>query len=161
MGNADVSAGEDKILYVLRNHRSQGQSPRLGSRMKDGGIAFGIIKSLGEMIVHGPTGVSDQIVKTSFCFHVVLCDRVFSDIPAAFPFTWQKTDPLKLPIFRAVVTVVFHVIPNAQAYFQELITAAVRVVNAVPFSAQFDSPKIIVEEMILIGEVFIGFVFIS
>lgn len=135
MGDADIPARENKVLNILGDHSSKRQLPRLRSRMEDGGVALCIIESLGEMVVHGPAGVSHQIVEMAFRFHVVLCDGIFSHIAAAFSFAGQKSDPFQFPVLGTVVAMIFHVVPNSQTNFQKLITASVSVMDAVPFTA--------------------------
>ena len=88
-------------------------------------------------------------------------DDIFSHISSAFPLSGQKADPLKLPVFRAVIALVFHVIPHAVADFQKFVAAPVRIVQAVPFAAQLDPPEIILKVVILVGKIVVRFVYIG
>ena len=94
-----------------------------------------IIEARGEMVVHSPAGVGHNILKFSRGVDVVLVDCIFAYIAAAFALSGKKAYPFKLPVIRAVVTFVFYMVPDSEAYFYKFLAAAVSIVHAVPFPA--------------------------
>ena len=83
--------------------------------MVNRGMTVLIIEARGEMVVHSPAGVGHNILKFSRGVDVVLVDCIFAYIAAAFALSGKKADPLKLEVVDPVVSVIFHMIPNAVA----------------------------------------------
>ena len=158
VGDADISARKDEIFNILGDHAAQGESPRLGSGVIDGGVSLGVVEALGEVVVHRPARVCHDVVKASLRLHVVLGDGIFAHVAAALPLAGEKADPLQLPIVHAVVAAVLHVVPHAVADLQQLVAAAVGIVDAVPLAAQLDPPEVVGLVVVLIGKILIGLV---
>ena len=123
-------------------------------------MPLGIVKALRKMIVHSPACIRHGIGKLTLAVHVILRDHVFADIAAAFALTGHKADPFQLPVFHAVVAVIFHVIPHAVADLEQLVTAAVGIVNAIPFATHLNPPEVGVLVVRFVGQIGIRGVFI-
>ena len=83
------------------------------------------------MIVNLPAAVGNDIGKWRAAFHIVLRQYIVAHIAAAFALAGQETDPFQIPVFRAVIAVVLHVIPHAEGNFEELIPYFLSVADAV------------------------------
>ena len=101
-----------------------------------------MVHSGREVVVHTPAAVGYYIAEFSACLDIVLIDRIFAYIAAAFAFTGEKSYPFKLIIFSAVVAVVFNMVPYAVGDFQKLVTVFVGVVYAVALAAKLNPPEI-------------------
>ena len=63
----------------------------------------GIPESGGIMVVHCPATVSHKVGETSFRADIVLVENIIADIPSAFAFSGQETDPLQFPVLGSVI----------------------------------------------------------
>ena len=128
--------------------------------MVNGGMTAPIVESFGKVVVHGPSCISDSILKLSACFHIVLVNYISTPIPSAFSLSREKTNPVQCPVFTAMVTIVFHVIPYTESNFQQFVTEIVRVVDAVSHTPKLYPPEIGVYSVVCLGHIGIGRKFI-
>ena len=83
MRDADVSPRENEVFDVFRDQTAKRNAPRARRRVIYRRMPFGVVKSLGEMVVHRPAGIGDNIGKFSSGFDVVLRDDMLSLIAPA------------------------------------------------------------------------------
>ena len=103
------------------------------------------------MVVNLPAAVGDGIHKGRAVFHVVLGQHIVAHIAAAFALAGQEADPFQIPVFRAVIAVILHMIPHAESNLEQLVAHFLGVADAVLHAAQFYPVEVGVDGVQIVG----------
>ena len=138
MSCAYIASGKHEVFNIFRIKGTQRDPVRLGKPffLQVRAILAAHCKAAGQVIVDLPAAVGNLVGELSAVFNVLLSENVVADIAAAFPLAGEEADKVKLPVVRAVVAAVFHVIPHAESDLQKLIARRFGVMYRIRLAAK-------------------------
>ena len=121
--------------------------------------AFGVhMKAAGQMIVNLPAAVGHGVREGRAVFHIVLGEHHISHIAAAFTLAGQESHPFQIPVFRAVIAVILHMIPYAEGDLEQFVADFLGIVDGILHAAQLDPVEVGVDRLQVVGLVVHGVV---
>jgi len=140
VGERGITSGEEQIRNVLGNQAAQGDSVRSCEGNTDIWRLFAE-HALRDVDVDGPAAVGDSIVKDLSLHDIVLVQPVSAFNSPGFAFAGQWSDPVEGEIFRAVIAVVLHVVPDSHQNAQQLAVDLLIVVDGGSVAAGGEPPE--------------------
>src|SRR5699024_3113991 len=114
VGGGNIASGEKEVFQHLAATAAEWNRIQVRDGDVDGGGFVGSIDALGRMQINEPATVSDRVGRVARFENILFSENVPSSQATGFAFSGDGADPGERPVFRAVVSGVFHVIPNSQ-----------------------------------------------
>ena len=142
MAGTDVPSGAEQICDVGRVERAQRNGVGLLKADAEIGLTT-VFEAAGMVVINGPAAVGDGILKDDTVEDILFVEDVIPHITAGLTFSGEEPHPVKSPVFKSVIPVIFHVIPETEGDFQKLIPDLFGIPDGVTVAAEFKVPVVL------------------